>query len=251
MTQKQIAELWVKEGGNPAKADEASAIAMAESGGNVKSNSNPCCKGLYQINVEVGNTSLKCALNANCATQWAIAHSNNGTNWKAWETYTNGAYKKYLGKSGYKGKSSSEGCKPFGGNQLGTVAAGAASGGAAGLAVPIPGADLLTGGAGALIGGTAAFLGSNTLGGCSPIDTSNVNPLSGIDLVGKAIEAIAKLFEDLFTAHFWVRAGKGLAGGVLLIYAIQGMMKATLGIELPIEGINAGAFKAAKGLAGK
>ena len=53
--QSQIAALWVAEGGAPSKADLASAVSMAESGGDSKAG-NSCCHGLWQINVEVGNT---------------------------------------------------------------------------------------------------------------------------------------------------------------------------------------------------
>lgn len=103
LNQHEIAELWILEGGDGSKADEFSAIMMAESGGNARSDSNPCCKGLVQANVEVGNLSRKCAMNAGCSVKWAIGFSNNGTDWGPWEAYTNGAYKKYLGKSGIRG----------------------------------------------------------------------------------------------------------------------------------------------------
>lgn len=107
LSQKEIAELWISRGGDPNKADLASAVAMAESAGNTKSVSNPCCKGLWQINVEVGNSSLSQALDANWATDWTISAtgSKNGTDWSPWEAYTNGAYKQYLGKSGVGGGS--------------------------------------------------------------------------------------------------------------------------------------------------
>lgn len=103
LSQHEIAELWIYEGGPNEKADEYSAIMMAESGGNARSDSNPCCKGLCQLNVEVGVASRKCAMNAGCATKHSIGQSNNGTDWSPWESFTNGSYKKYLGKSGVHG----------------------------------------------------------------------------------------------------------------------------------------------------
>src|SRR5215831_11882420 len=81
----------------------ASAIAMAESGGDSKVG-NYCCHGLYAINVEVGNTSMQCALSAVCSTHWTIKESKDGKDWSAWETYTNGAYKQYLGGGKVKNK---------------------------------------------------------------------------------------------------------------------------------------------------
>lgn len=98
-SQKRIAHLWVAEGGNPAKADEASAISMAESSGESRAG-NSCCHGLWQLNVEVGVSSLACANNPVCATRKAISLSNDGQDWSPWEAYTNGAYRQFLGKSG-------------------------------------------------------------------------------------------------------------------------------------------------------
>jgi hypothetical protein len=102
LTQKEIAELWILEGGDNSKADLMSAIAMAESSGIVH-NGNGCCKGLYALNTEVGNSTNACAFKPSCATKFTISFSNNGTELKPWETFTNGAYKKFLGKSGIHG----------------------------------------------------------------------------------------------------------------------------------------------------
>jgi hypothetical protein len=197
MTQKQWAALWIREGGDPGKADLASAVVMAESGGNAKSTSNPCCKGGYQINVEVGNTSLKCALNPSCATKWSIKQSQNGTNWSAWEAYTNGSYQKYVGKSGVKADTSHASAVSI----LGDAALFGIS--------PVAGVANLLGGGGGI-----------------------PNPLSGIDQLGAAVEAIARLIEHMFEAQFWVRTGKGLLGALLIGFALQGMAKATLGVDL-------------------
>lgn len=208
LSQPQIAALWIKEGGDKGKADEASAVAMAESGGDTTIHTpGSCCYGLYQFNVEVHSATLKCATNASCSTKEAIKLSNNGTTWDGgrWEAHENGSYKQFLGKSGISASSSE--------SEIEKLAKEA-------------GGNLLT-----VAGGVPGFLGAKLLGA----DPSIPNPLSGIDAVGAAMQGIAKLIEDLFTARFWVRFGKGLLGAVLLVYALQGMLKATLGMEIPLN----------------
>lgn len=245
MSQHQIAQLWIAEGGDPNKADEWSAISMAESGGDTKAG-NSCCHGIAQLNVEVGVSTMQCALSPVCATRKSISLSHNGKDWSPWEAFTNGAYKQFLGKSGIKGDSQkpSEDCKPLGGGSPWQYAgAGAAAGAAAGSIVPFAGtaAGATVGG---LIGGVGGLVGGNVLGGCSPLE--GANPLKGIDRLAAAVEAIARLIEDMFTAHFWVRFGKGLLGALLIVYALQGMLKSVFGMELPIAPINQ--FLKSKGL---
>jgi hypothetical protein len=87
------------------------------------------------------------------------------------------------------------------------------------------------------------LLAGNLLGGCSPLEGT---PLGGIDALAAAVEAIARLIENMFTAHFWVRFGKGLLGSLLIVYALQGMLKSVFGLELPIGPANA--FLKSKGL---
>lgn len=96
MSQLDWALLWLKHGGDPAKALEASAIVMAESGGQTKVYNGICCYGGYQFNTNTLPT--KCAINPDCATQAAIRISSNGKDWSKWETHENGAYEKYLSK---------------------------------------------------------------------------------------------------------------------------------------------------------
>lgn len=98
MSQSEIAELWIQRGGDVEKADLMSAIAMAESSG-ITHNGNYCCHGLYGENVEAGVTNMACAIEPVCATDVAIKVSSNGTELKPWESYTNGHYKRFLGKS--------------------------------------------------------------------------------------------------------------------------------------------------------
>lgn len=178
LSQTDLAELWIIEGGDPAKADEASAVSMAESSGIVK-NGNACCKGIYALNTEVGVSNNKCAYDPGCATRYAITLSKNGTDWHPWEAWTNGHYKRFLGKS-----------------NVGT-------------------GDPVTA-VGEAVGGAASAL----------------NPIKGIELLATAVEAFVKLIEHMFEASFWVRTGKGLLGAALLLFAINGMGKAVLGIDI-------------------
>lgn len=101
LSQKDLAELWVAMGGDITKADLASSVSMAESSGIVH-NGNACCKGIYALNTEVGVSNNACAYKPTCATKYAIGLSNNGTNWQPWEAFTNGHYRRFLGKSGVK-----------------------------------------------------------------------------------------------------------------------------------------------------
>lgn len=249
MNQTQWAELWIKEGGNPDKADEASAVVMAESGGRPRAHTpGSCCFGGYQFHKDYFD--VKCANEPACATRLAIKVSKQGTDWGAWEAHTNGAYKKFLGKSKVGNIGFDEDCKPLGGSHLENMLAGGIATGAAGSIVPGIGTAAGFAG-GAALGAAGAFLGGNLLGGCSPIE--GANPLEGIDRLAAAVEAIARLIENMFTAHFWVRFGKGLLGALLLVYALQGLLKTVIGTEIPIGPANAflkGKIAAAAGQGG-
>lgn len=73
---------------------------MGESGGdtNAHEGGNPksCCHGLAQLNVEIGNATMKCALNPICATDKSIQLSHNGKDFTPWGAYTNGSYQQYM-----------------------------------------------------------------------------------------------------------------------------------------------------------
>ena|SRR5215471_18236812 len=97
LTKSQLQQLWIQAGGNPAQANMASAIAMAESGGrDVVSPPNTdgsLDRGYWQINSSHGSQSTLDPLgNARAA----IAISSNGTNWKPWVTFNSGAYRQFL-----------------------------------------------------------------------------------------------------------------------------------------------------------
>lgn len=96
-TYAQLKQLWIQNGGNPAAADIAAAVALAESGGNASAsntNSNGSIdRGLWQINSVHGKLSTFDVVGN---VKAAISISNNGKNWSPWVTYVSGAYKKFL-----------------------------------------------------------------------------------------------------------------------------------------------------------
>ena len=93
----QLKQLWIANGGSPAVADIAAAVAMAESGGDssaTNSNSDGSTdRGLWQINSVHGSLST---FDVTANTKAAIQISNNGKNWSPWVTFVSGAYKKFL-----------------------------------------------------------------------------------------------------------------------------------------------------------
>lgn len=92
-----IKQIWILNGGNPAAAGIAAAVALAESSGNpsaINYNSNGSVdRGLWQINsIHGAQSTFDITNNAKAA----IAISKNGTDWSPWVTYTSGAWRKYL-----------------------------------------------------------------------------------------------------------------------------------------------------------
>lgn len=86
-TQSELMGLWNQAGGNQQNAAIASAIAMAESGGNsaaydIDSNGT-IDRGLWQINSVHGSQS---SYDVMTNVRAAISISNNGTNWRPWCT---------------------------------------------------------------------------------------------------------------------------------------------------------------------
>lgn len=89
----KLERLWDAAGGNPADAQMAASIAMAESGGNQYStdhNTNGTVdRGYWQINSTHGaQSTYDPAANARAA----VAISGDGSNWTPWTTYNTGAY---------------------------------------------------------------------------------------------------------------------------------------------------------------
>jgi hypothetical protein len=96
-TYAQLKQLWIQNGGNPAAADIAAAVALAESGGDSSAtNTNTdgsTDRGLWQINSVHGALST---FDVTGNVKAAIQVSNNGANWSPWVTYVSGAFRKFL-----------------------------------------------------------------------------------------------------------------------------------------------------------
>lgn len=104
-TYAQLEGLWIQNGGSAATAPIAAAIAEAESGGNpAATSSNPdggTNSGLWQLDTKGKGAGLTATQlqDPNVNASAAVEGSANGTDWSAWETYANGAYKAFLNTS--------------------------------------------------------------------------------------------------------------------------------------------------------
>lgn len=104
-TYAQLEGLWIQNGGSPATAPIAAAIAEAESSGNTAATSpNPdggTNSGLWQLDTKGKGAGLTATQlqDPNVNASAAVEGSKNGTDWSAWETYANGAYKAFLNSS--------------------------------------------------------------------------------------------------------------------------------------------------------
>jgi phage-related minor tail protein/SLT domain-containing protein len=103
LSKGQIEKLWTAAGGDPSKANLMAAIAEAESRGNPRAYNPSGATGLWQIlgapnrgRYWHGNTNFtNPVVNAHAAVQ-KLHDQGLG----AWQTYTNGAYKQFLGGGG-------------------------------------------------------------------------------------------------------------------------------------------------------
>jgi hypothetical protein len=100
----ELESLWVKAGGPKTEAKVAAAIALAESNGvpNAKNPEGPeHAEGLWQIKGQLvsGNPFNPEVSAANAVAKWKAAGG-----FTPWTTFTEGAYKKYLGGGGLEGK---------------------------------------------------------------------------------------------------------------------------------------------------
>lgn len=211
-SQKKIALLWISEGGDPHKADEASAISMAESSGDTKAG-NSCCHGLWQLNVEVGVSTIRCATNPVCSTRKAISLSKSGQDWTPWEAFTNGAYRQFLGKSGV-----GDGTKFAGKNRLVDAP----------FHLPLPGpldpgniweeAEGVGGAVGGLFGGGSGGL------------TGKAGEIEG------GIRGVAAFFvglgELILTPEGWLRLAKLLGGMYLLLKGLNLVIRESTGTDI-------------------
>lgn len=104
MTKDQIKALWIGNGGNPATANVAAAVALAESSGrtgpdvNTHNPDGGVNVGLWQLDTKgVGaGHSIDQLQDPATNCRITIMGSANGTNWSQWEGYTKNGYKQYL-----------------------------------------------------------------------------------------------------------------------------------------------------------
>lgn len=102
LTKEQIKALWTGNGGNPAAANTAAAIALAESSGRAGVLSqNPdggTNVGLWQLDTKGVGAGYSVAQLSDPATnaRVTVMGSLNGTRWGAWQTYVEGTYRQYL-----------------------------------------------------------------------------------------------------------------------------------------------------------
>ncbi len=102
MSQQDIRTLWTSAGGNPAVANTAAAIAMAESSGRTDALSqNPdggTNVGLWQLDTRGVGAGYSVEQLRDPATnaRVAVMGSLNGANWSPWQTYVEGTYRKFL-----------------------------------------------------------------------------------------------------------------------------------------------------------
>jgi hypothetical protein len=194
LSQIEWGALWIARGGNPAKAREASAIVMAESGGDVDIYNGSCCYGGYQINLGNGDVSLKCATDPVCATDYAIKLSSNGKDWTPWQVWTEGSYAEFMDTAPST-------------SQLASFDLGDALGDIFGS-----GLDPLGGGAGGSFGG---------------IDVPN--PLNGLKEIAAFFVGLGEL---LLTPDGWIRIGKILGGALALLFGLNVLVKQTTGVNV-------------------
>ena len=102
----QLEQLWINNGGAPALAPVAAAIAEAESSGNSQA-TNPTDNkgtqtswGLWQISNGTHDQPVPDILDPNVNAQQAVAkYKGAGNSWSPWGTYDTGAYRQYLSGS--------------------------------------------------------------------------------------------------------------------------------------------------------
>lgn len=216
LRQSQIAALWVASGGNPAEADTASAIAMAESGGDTTIYNGTCCHGLYQINTGANNVSVAHANSPVWATVWSIHESKNGSDFSAWETYTNGDYKKFVGKSNTTKKQKhvrlpNQVHKEFVSLEIPTPIPG--------VSIPVPG----TGGINVPdIPGPGKILESTGKG------VEELTGFSGLRELGAFAVGAGELF---LTPPGWLRLAKMLGGAYCVIWGLRILARESTGID--------------------
>lgn len=98
LTFAEVEAVWVRNGGDPAAARLAAAVASAESGRrpsavNGSNTDGSIDRGLFQMNGVHGACST---FDLNQNTRCAIQLSRNGTNWRPWVAFNTGAHRRFL-----------------------------------------------------------------------------------------------------------------------------------------------------------
>lgn len=97
-----LVTLWTANGGSTSTADVAAAVGMAESSGrSAVTSANPdggTNVGIWQLDTKGEGAGYTVAQLSDPATnaRVTVMKTANGTNWHAWETWVNGAYKRFL-----------------------------------------------------------------------------------------------------------------------------------------------------------
>lgn len=99
LTQAQLAHLWVNAGGSPREAQTASAVAMAESHGNMRAinYTDPYGGSFCAWQINGTHPFLRHELLHNpyyCAT--AAVYVRHLQGWSAWSTHADGSYLRYM-----------------------------------------------------------------------------------------------------------------------------------------------------------
>jgi hypothetical protein len=102
-TYSQLEQLWIQNGGDPAKAPIAAAIALAESGGGAgalnptDNNGTQTSWGLWQISNGTHSQPRPNILDPNVNAAAAVAkYHGAGNTFKPWGTFNSGAFQRYL-----------------------------------------------------------------------------------------------------------------------------------------------------------
>lgn len=210
----------------------AAAIATAESQGNptIQNPTNANVVGLWQINTspdanpEYTIAQMKNPL-ANAVA--AVKISGNGTNWNAWQTYTSGAYLKYL----------QNGVTPIAATNSTNLTASqiqdivdAINNGNLSTLTPAEHA--------AYVAWLTNPTSDNALGNAILKDSTlegsifhSTSPLinSGVNSVYNAIPGFSTLsgfFSTISSGKFWIRALEVVGGGLILLLALDETVKA-------------------------
>jgi hypothetical protein len=231
----ELEGLWIIAGGSSASAPTAAAIALAESQGNPTITNGPYVAGLWQINTapdahpEYTVSQMQSPL-ANAVA--AIKVSNNGSDWTPWQTYTSGAYLKYLQGGVEPVTTNSLGTMSFTPAQQATIHSYALQG-----SLP-PNSFFVSLGATTQAERQQLVLNPNWLkasqatGWQTVFDPTGPLVSQGVTAVYDQIPGFSTLtgfFKAISSGGFWIRALEIVGGGLILLLALDETVKAAGG----------------------